>query len=350
MYKIGLYDYPLPEELIAQTPEKNRHNSRLLQLDRATAKISHHRFFDLPELLRPNDLLVVNDTKVFPARINAKRKSGGKVEIVFVRENEEGVWIALVRGISKLKTGEELSAGDYTIVYHGRESSGAIEGFAGMLSVPGDRSVFEMCEQIGEPPLPPYIKTETENGSARKYIDRYQTLFARQIGSCAAPTAGLHFSNELKNSLAGKGIETAKITLHVGPGTFRPIKVENISEHKMDGERYEITQKSAQIINSAVDEGRRIVAVGSTSMRTIESCADDDGKVVAGMGETSLYITPGYRFRVANAMITNFHLPKSSLLVLVSAFAGREKIMKAYTEAIKSEYRFFSFGDGMLIE
>jgi S-adenosylmethionine:tRNA ribosyltransferase-isomerase len=347
-HNIELYDYHLPEELIAQTPEKNRHNSRLLRLDRAAAKISHHRFFDLPDLLLPSDLLVVNNTKVFPARINAKRKSGGKVEIVFIREDEEGLWTALVRGISKLEIGEELIAGDYTIIYHGRENSGAIAGGAAKLSVAGDRSVYEMCEQIGEPPLPPYIKTE--NGFARKYIDRYQTLFADKTGSCAAPTAGLHFSDEVKKRLLDKGIGTAKITLHVGPGTFRPIKVENINEHKMDGERYEITQKSAELINSAVDEGRRIVAVGSTSLRTIESCAGDDGKVIAGAGESSLYITPGYRFKVASAMITNFHLPKSSLMVLVSAFAGREKIVKAYAEAIKLRYRFFSFGDGMLIE
>ncbi len=348
MHKIELYDYSLPEELVAQAPEKNRHNSRLLRLDRGTAKISHHRFFDLPELLLPSDLLVVNDTKVFPARINAKRKSGGKVEIVFVRENEGGLWTALVRGISKLAIGEELIAGDYTIIYHGRENSGAIEGSAAKLSVAGEKSVFEMCGEIGEPPLPPYIKRGDE--SARKYIDRYQTLFADKTGSCAAPTAGLHFSDELKKRLCDKGIETTKITLHVGPGTFRPIKVENINEHKMDGERYEITEQSAQMINRAIDDGRRVVAVGSTSMRTIESCADDDGKVKAGAGETSLYITPGYRFKVANAMITNFHLPKSSLLVLVSAFAGREKIVKAYAEAIESEYRFFSFGDGLLIE
>ncbi|MCR4908150.1 MAG: tRNA preQ1(34) S-adenosylmethionine ribosyltransferase-isomerase QueA [Lachnospiraceae bacterium] len=335
------YFYELPEELIAQDPLEKRDDSRLLVLDRNTGETSHHRFSEVGGFLRPGDCLVLNDTKVIPARlIGEKEGSGGVIEILLLKRLASDSWEAIVRPGKKLREGARVSFG-----------GGALKAEITEVRADGNRIVSfyfegifeEILDRLGEMPLPPYIKHKLKDPG------RYQTVYAKNPGSAAAPTAGLHFTTELLDKLREAGLTTAFVTLHVGLGTFRPVKEENLLMHKMHSEYYEVSAETAATINRARDEGGRIIAVGTTSCRTLESVSSEDGRVQEGSGETRLFIYPGYRFKVIDGLITNFHLPESTLLMLVSAFAGRERVLTAYREAIKEGYRFFSFGDAMLV-
>jgi S-adenosylmethionine:tRNA ribosyltransferase-isomerase len=337
--RLSDFDFNLPEDIIAQTPAEDRERSRLLVLDRRTGAVSHRIFSDVETLLVPGDLLVLNDTKVFPCRIPAKKAGGGKAEIFLLEEKGMNLWNALVRG--------GIDAGKRASVASGIEVEVVGEAGEGIklvrfLGVPDIRA---RLDELGKTPLPPYIKREPVS----RDLERYQTVYARREGAVAAPTAGLHFTPSLLQKLRDRGVETAMITLHVGPGTFQPVREANISEHRMHPERFTIPADAAERINRARSEGRRIVAVGTTSVRTLETPAQADGTVHAGEGSSELFIYPGYRFRAVDGMITNFHLPKSTLLMLVSAFAGRENVLNAYRTAIGQQYRFYSYGDAMLI-
>jgi S-adenosylmethionine:tRNA ribosyltransferase-isomerase len=349
--RVDDFDFHLPPELVAQEPPAVRGTSRLLVVDRATGVLAHRHITDLPDLLRPGDLLVVNNTRVFPARLLGRRDpSGGAVECLLVaRMEDEGsadgeLWEALVHPGQKLKPGARvlfegtpsLHAEILERRFHGRR---LIRLWTADGS-PVDRAV----DAIGHVPLPPYIK-RADRASDR---ERYQTVFADARGSIAAPTAGLHFTPELLSALAARGIERAEITLHVGYGTFQPIRVDLVEEHRMESEQYEIGAPAAQAITRALDSGRRVIAVGTTTTRTLEAVAQQhDGRIVAGRGTTNLFIYPGFRFRVLGGLLTNFHLPQSSLLMLVCAFGGRDLIMGAYREAVANGYRFYSYGDAM---
>jgi len=337
--RLSDFDYHLPETLIAQEPCPVRDQSRLMVMDRKTGAIQHRVFCDLEDQLIPGDLLVLNDTKVFPCRLMAKRNGGGNAEIFLIGERELNLWDALVRGGGtpgkKLKV---LAGIEAEIIGVGEDSYRTVR-FHGV----GD--IRQMLTEIAETPLPPYIKRDVTADDQ----DRYQTVYASQEGAVAAPTAGLHFTPELLQKLSVKGIEFATITLHVGPGTFQPVKVENIADHRMRPEYYCISKETAARINSAHAEGRRVIAVGTTSLRAIETAASSTGVIAPGKGHSTLFIYPGYHFKTAHGIITNFHLPKSTLLMLVSALAGREKILSAYRIAIAEQYRFYSYGDAMLI-
>lgn len=343
MTGINLFDYDLPEELIAQRPAPRREESRLMALDRRTGAVTHATFGAFPGLLKEGDLLVINTTKVFAARLAARRSSGGSVEILLTRRRGEAAFEAMVRGLAKVRPGEALIVGDgeVTLVEKLPESKAVVDFGSGA-------KAERLIEKFGGVPLPPYIRREYGVGDEADR-ERYQTVFAREPGSCAAPTAGLHFTDAILDEIKSKGVEVAEVTLHVGPGTFRPVKAETIEDHVMDAEPYDIPRKTSDAINCAKAGGRRVAAVGSTVTRAIESAATADGCVRPGPGETSLYITPGFRFLITDAMLTNFHLPKSTLLILVSAFAGREAVMKAYEEAVREKYRFFSYGDAMFV-
>ncbi len=348
---ISDFDYDLPEELIAQHPLERRDASRMLIVERARRVWRDASFTDLPDELRAGDLLVVNNTRVFPARLIGRREpSGGRVELLLVRELEENgehVWEALARPARRLDQGARIEFGD------GRLRAEVIEARAD-----GRRKVrfeFEkdfdaLLEEFGEMPLPPYIKREREDATARdKDRERYQTIFAERRGAIAAPTAGLHFTPAVNKALEARGVGRAEITLHVGYGTFAPVRVEDLNEHRVEAETFEISPEVAQEINQTRRAGGRIIAVGTTSVRALETATDAHGAVRAGRGETSLTITPGYTFRAVDALITNFHLPRSSLLVLVGSFAGRELTLAAYAHAVRARYRFYSYGDCMLI-
>lgn len=337
--KTSDFDYYLPEELIAQTPVEPRDSSRLLVYDRKTESIEHKIFRDIYDILKPGDLLVVNNTKVLPARIYGQTEHGGKVEILLLKRRSINEWETLVKPGRKAKKGaiwkisDELKAEiiDATDADGGRVVRFIYDG------------VFEdILARVGEMPLPPYIHEKLKDGS------RYQTVYCKVDGSAAAPTAGLHFTPELIEKLKGKGVEFATVLLHVGLGTFRPVKAEEISEHRMHTEFYKIDEENAEKINRAKAEGRRVIAVGTTSVRTLESVADETGRVKACSGDTSIFIYPGYKFKCVDGLITNFHLPKSTLVMLVSAFIGREQTLKVYETAVKEKYRFFSFGDACL--
>jgi S-adenosylmethionine:tRNA ribosyltransferase-isomerase len=337
--KLSDFDYDLPGDLIAQTPAEDRDRSRLLVMDRRTGAVSHRVFSDIDALLIPGDLLVLNDTKVFPCRIPAKKSGGGKAEIFLLEEKGLNLWHALVRG--------GIDAGKRAAVAAGIEAEVVGEAAEGVkvvrfLGVPDIRA---RLDELGRTPLPPYIKREPVAGD----VGRYQTVYARTEGAVAAPTAGLHFTPALLQRLQERGVEAAMITLHVGPGTFQPVRAANIAEHRMHPERFSVPVDAARRIERARSEGRRIIAVGTTSVRTLETAAQACGNVPAGGGTSELFIYPGYRFRVIEGMITNFHLPKSTLLMLVAAFAGRESMLKAYRTAIRQRYRFYSYGDAMLI-
>ena len=337
--RLSDFDFNLPEDLIAQTPAEDRERSRLLVLDRRTGAVGHRIFSDIETLLVPGDLLVLNDTKVFPCRIPAKKAGGGKAEIFLLEEKGINLWHALVRG--------GIDAGKRAVVAAGIEVEVVAETGEGIklvrfLGVPDIRA---RLDELGRTPLPPYIKREP----AARDVGRYQTVYARREGAVAAPTAGLHFTPALLQKLQDRGVETAMITLHVGPGTFQPVRATNIAEHRMHPERFTIPVEAAGRINRARSEGRRIIAVGTTSVRTLETSAQADGNVRAGEGTSELFIYPGYRFRAVDGMITNFHLPKSTLLMLVAALAGRENVLTAYRAAIEQRYRFYSYGDAMLI-
>lgn len=335
------FDYELPEELIAQTPCKERDHSRLMVLNRAEQSIEHRHFYDLIDYLHKGDTLVFNDTKVMPARLIGHRaKTGGRVEVFLLRRTEGTRWEVLVKPGKKAQLGNVIEFGDELsceVVDH-TDFGGRIVEFK------FDGIFEEILDRLGETPLPPYIHEKLDDKS------RYQTVYAREEGSAAAPTAGLHFTKDLLAKIKGKGIDLAFVTLHVGLGTFRPVNVDNIEDHVMHKEFYHIEKQAADIINATKARGGRVIAVGTTSIRTLESAAKDDGTIAPTAGETGIFIYPGYKFKLVDAIVTNFHLPKSTLIMLISAFAGREFVLKAYKEAVKDKYRFFSFGDAMFIE
>jgi S-adenosylmethionine:tRNA ribosyltransferase-isomerase len=333
------FDYDLPEALIAQEPAVRRDRSRLMVLRRSTGSVEHRIFSDIEQYLVPGDLLIMNDTKVFPCRLFAKRPGGGKAEIFLLSEKAPNLWDALVKG--------PVAAGRLLNIVDGIDAEIMAEGPGGVRTIRfhGVNDIRHELADLAHTPLPPYIKREP----SRVDRERYQTVYALNEGAVAAPTAGLHFTHELLRKLIAKGVELGAVTLHVGPGTFQPVRVDTITEYRMPGERYSITAAVAAAINIAKTERRRVIAVGTTSVRAIETAVREDGMVVAGTGSSELFIYPGYRFKVIDGIITNFHLPKSTLLMLVSAFAGRENILSAYGTAVKEKYRFYSYGDAMVI-
>lgn len=338
-YKKSDFYYELPPELIAQTPAEPRDSSRLLVYDRKTGAVTHEIFKNIINYLRAGDVLVVNNTKVLPARLYARTKNGGAVEVLLLKRLEKDKWEVLVKPGKKCTVGKKLTVSD--------ELSLTVEG----ITPSGERivkfdydGVFEeLLDKLGNMPLPPYIKEKLKNK------DRYQTVYAKTDGSAAAPTAGLHFTGELLESIKKKGVQVAEVLLHVGLGTFRPVKEDIITDHKMHSEYFEVSEKSAEIINAAKREGRRIIAVGTTSVRTLESAAGEDGFIKPQKGDTQIFIYPPYEFKCVDALITNFHLPESTLIMLVAALTGREKILSLYEIAVREKYRFFSFGDACLI-
>lgn len=332
--------YDLPQELIAQTPSEKRDASRLMILDKTSGEIEHRHFYDLPEYLHEGDCLVMNDSRVLPARLFGKRLTGGAVEVLLLRDRGEGIWECLTRPGKKTRTGTKLIFGDGELTAHVVDE---IEGGNRLIKFEYSGIFLETLERLGRVPLPPYIHEELKDA------ERYQTVYSREIGSAAAPTAGLHFTNELLELLKNNGVRLCYVTLHVGLGTFRPVKSERIEDHEMHAEYCIIPAETAREVNAAKEEGRRVIAVGTTSCRTLESRANDDGTVSEYSGFTNAFIYPGYRFKCIDALITNFHLPESTLIMLVSALAGRENILNAYEEAIRERYRFFSFGDAMFI-
>jgi S-adenosylmethionine:tRNA ribosyltransferase-isomerase len=337
--KTSDFDYELPEELIAQTPAEPRDSSRMLCYRRDTDEVSHRIFRDLPEILRPGDLLVRNNTRVLPARLYGFTPHGGKVEVLLLKRRSLAEWEVLVKPGKKAREGAELFfSEELSLVVKGRTGEGER-----IVAFRYDGVFEDIISRLGEMPLPPYIHEKLADG------ERYQTVYSKVNGSAAAPTAGLHFTPALFDRLREKGVETADILLHVGLGTFRPVKAEEITGHHMHSEYYEIDEVNADKINRAKREGRRVIAVGTTSVRTLESVADENGFVRPCRGNTEIFIFPGYRFRCVDGLITNFHLPKSTLIMLISAFLGREKTLELYNLAVKNRYRFFSFGDAMLL-
>lgn len=340
---MNLHDfyYELPQELIAQDPLEDRSSSRLMVLNRETGKIEHRIFRDILEYLHPGDCLVVNDTKVIPARlIGSKVGTDAKVEVLLLKREAEDVWETLVKPGKKLKPGAKVSFGDGILT---GEILEVVEDGNRKIRFQYEGIFEEILDQLGQMPLPPYITHQLQDKT------RYQTVYAKHDGSAAAPTAGLHFTPELLQQIQHQGVQIAHVTLHVGLGTFRPVKVENILEHHMHSEYYQVEEDQARLINETKARGGRIIAVGTTSCRTLESAVGADGLVSAKSGWTDIFIYPGYQFRMIDALITNFHLPESTLLMLVSALAGRDKILAAYAEAVEEKYRFFSFGDAMFI-
>jgi len=340
--KTSDFYYELPPELIAQTPLERRDGSRLMVLDRETGAIAHRHFYELPDLLRPGDCLVLNNSRVLPARLLGHREpSRGAVEVLLLRDKGDGVWECLTKPGRKTRTGTELSFGDGELtatVVGEREDGNKLVRFR------YEGIFLEVLERLGKMPLPPYIREELEDG------ERYQTVYSKINGSAAAPTAGLHFTKELLQTIRDKGVPLAYITLHVGLGTFRPVKADEVTDHHMHSEFCMIDHETAELLNRTKRNGGRIVCVGTTSCRTLESFAKEDGTFEESSGWTDIFIYPGYRFKAMDALITNFHLPESTLVMLVSAFAGREHILSAYAEAVREKYRFFSFGDAMLIQ
>ncbi|TLS17905.1 MAG: tRNA preQ1(34) S-adenosylmethionine ribosyltransferase-isomerase QueA [Betaproteobacteria bacterium] len=336
---VDLFDFPLPPELIAQHPARERSASRLLHVD--GPHLADLRFTDLPGLLAPGDLLVFNDTRVIKARFFGQKDSGGQVEVLLERIVDERHALAQVRASKSPKAGTRITLENaFSLVCSGRQG----EFFA--LELEGEGNLWDLAEQYGRLPLPPYI----EHGVEAEDEARYQTVYARHPGAVAAPTAGLHFDEAMLERLSEQGVRRAALTLHVGAGTFQPVRVEKIDEHKMHSERFHVPEETAAAIAATRERGGRVVAVGTTSLRTLESAACGNGLVRAGSGETDIFITPGYRFQVVDRLITNFHLPRSTLLMLVSAFAGLDPIRAAYAHAVAEKYRFFSYGDAMLLE
>ena len=332
--------YDLPEELIAQTPLEQRDTSRLLVLDKLTGKVAHRHFYDIIEYLRPGDCLVMNDSRVLPARLLGHRPTGGAAELLLLRDLGDKRWECLAKPGRKLQIGQEVifGNGELTATVIGVQDDGNR-----IVEFHYDGIFLEVLEQLGKMPLPPYIKEELQNQ------ERYQTVYSREIGSAAAPTAGLHFTEELLEKIRSLGVKTAFVTLHVGLGTFRPVKAEDISEHHMHSELCMINNETAEILNKTKVNGGRIICVGTTSCRTLESLVNNDGSFEAKSRWTDIFIYPGYTFKAMNGLITNFHLPESTLVMLVSAFAGRKNVLNAYACAVDEKYRFFSFGDEMYI-
>ncbi|MBS4176217.1 tRNA preQ1(34) S-adenosylmethionine ribosyltransferase-isomerase QueA [Lederbergia citrea] len=340
--KVEMFNFDLPEELIAQVPLENRTSSRLMVLDKQTGEIKHEIFKNITEYLREGDCLVLNDTKVLPARLlGSKPDTGAKIEVLLLKQIEGDKWETLIKPAKRVKIGTEITFGNGKLkaVCVGEEEHGGR-----LLEFSYEGIFYEVLDALGKMPLPPYIKEQLEDQ------DRYQTVFAKERGSAAAPTAGLHFTEDLLDEIKDKGVKIAFITLHVGLGTFRPVSVENIDDHEMHSEFYRVTEETASMLNEVKQQGGRIISVGTTSTRTLETiAAANDGKFAAGNGWTDIFIFPGYTFKAINGMITNFHLPMSTLIMLVSALAGREHVLNAYKEAVSERYRFFSFGDAMLI-
>lgn len=339
--KTADFDYDLPQELIAQDPLEQRDSSRLLILDKETGERTHKIFHDIIDYLHEGDCLVINNTKVIPARLIGEREgTGGKVEVLLLKRRSDNVWETLVKPGKKARPGMRLSFGGGLL--HAEVQEVVDEGNR-LIRFEYEGIFEEILDQLGQMPLPPYITHQLKDKN------RYQTVYAKYEGSAAAPTAGLHFTEELLEQIQAKGVKIARVTLHVGLGTFRPVKVEDVTEHHMHTEFYHVSEEAADIINETKKQGGRVICVGTTSCRTIESAADDQGIVHATEGDTDIFIYPGYQFKVLDCLITNFHLPESTLLMLVSALAGKENIMAAYREAVEMRYRFFSFGDAMLI-
>ena len=333
--------YDLPEELIAQDPLADRSSSRLLTLDKNSGAFSHHVFRDIVDYLNPGDCLVLNNTKVIPARLMGEKEgTGAGIEVLLLKRKENDVWETLVKPGKKARPGARISFGNGLLV---GEVVDVVEEGNRLIKFEYEGIFEEILDQLGQMPLPPYITHRLEDKN------RYQTVYAKHDGSAAAPTAGLHFTPELLEIIKAKGVKVAEVTLHVGLGTFRPVKVENILEHHMHSEFYMVEEEQAAIINETKKNGGRVICVGTTSCRTLESATGEDGVLRAGSGWTEIFIYPGYKFKILDALITNFHLPESTLLMLVSALAGRDNVMAAYKEAVKERYRFFSFGDAMFI-
>lgn len=338
--KTSDFYFDLPEELIAQTPLERRDASRLLCLDRWSGAREHRIFSELPELLHPGDCLVMNDSRVLPARLMGMRETGGVVEVLLLRDLGGGRWECLTRPGRKTRPGTRLIFGNGELEAEVLEVA---EGGNRIVEFKYEGIFLEVLERLGKMPLPPYIKVELEDG------ERYQTVYSNEPGSAAAPTAGLHFTKELLARIADRGVRECFVTLHVGLGTFRPVKAEDIEEHEMHSEFCIMPEETARIITETKRSGGRVVCVGTTSCRTVESFANEDGTMDAKSGWTNIFIYPGYRFKCMDALVTNFHLPESTLIMLVSAFAGRENVLAAYNEAVREKYRFFSFGDAMFI-
>lgn len=333
--------FDLPKELIAQDPLEDRSSSRLLVLDKETGKVSHHIFREIENYLRPGDCLVLNDTKVIPARLlGEKEDTGGHVEVLLLKRKQGDIWETLVKPGKKCRPGAKLSFGDGLLKAEVLET---VEEGNRLIRFEYEGIFEEILDRLGEMPLPPYITHKLQDKN------RYQTVYARCEGSAAAPTAGLHFTKELLERIERKGVRIVFVTLHVGLGTFRPVKEENVLEHHMHTEFYQVSAEAAEKINNTKSAGGRVICVGTTACRTLESAADENGRVRAGSGDTEIFIYPGYHFKVLDALITNFHLPESTLVMLVSALAGREHVLNAYAEAVEEKYRFFSFGDAMFI-
>lgn len=340
--KTSDFYFDLPQELIAQDPLDDRSSSRLMVLDKQSGKICHRIFKDVGEYLHPGDCLVINDTKVIPARLlGTKKDTGANIEILLLKRRQNDVWETLVKPGKKCRPGTQVVFGSGELI---AEILEVLPDGNRLVQFTYDGIFEEVLDRLGQMPLPPYITHKLKDRN------RYQTVYAKYEGSAAAPTAGLHFTNELLEQLQKSGVRIARITLHVGLGTFRPVKVENVLEHHMHSEYYHVSEEAARLINQTKEEGGRIISVGTTSTRTLESVADENGRILPGSGNTEIFIYPGYQFKAIDALITNFHLPESTLLMLVSALAGKDHIMTAYEEAIKEKYRFFSFGDAMLIQ
>lgn len=339
--KTSDFYYDLPEELIAQDPLEDRSSSRLLVLDKETGETSHHVFKEIVNYLNPGDCLVINDTKVIPARlIGAREGTGAKIEVLLLKRGADDVWETLVKPGRKAKPGTRISFGDGLLV---GEVIDVVEEGNRLIRFEYEGIFEEILDQLGQMPLPPYITHQLKDR------DRYNTVYAEHPGSAAAPTAGLHFTPALLEEIKKKGVEIAHVTLHVGLGTFRPVKVDDVEHHHMHSEFYMIDEEAAEKINRTKDAGKRVICVGTTSCRTIESAADENGRLKACSGRTEIFIYPGYQFKILDCLITNFHLPESTLIMLVSALAGREHVLAAYEEAVRERYRFFSFGDAMFI-
>ena len=339
--KTSDFYYDLPEELIAQTPIAQRDTSRLMTVSRQDGRVEHHHFYELPDFLKAGDCLILNNSRVLPARLLGQRlPGGGACEVLLLIDRGDKTWECLVRPGRKMRTGAKLSFGDGTLT---AEVTGEVEGGNRLVRFDYDGIFLEVLERLGKMPLPPYIKEELQDR------ERYQTVYSKVVGSAAAPTAGLHFTPELLKKVEESGIGIGYVTLHVGLGTFRPVKEEEITDHEMHSEFCMIPQETADLINRTKANGGRVICVGTTSCRTLESWANEDGTMEAKAGWTNIYIYPGYRFKVMDGLVTNFHLPESTLIMLVSAFAGREEVLAAYEEAVRERYRFFSFGDAMFL-
>lgn len=338
--KTSDFSYNLPPELIAQTPLEQRDSSRLMTLNKETGEIEHHHFYELPDYLRPGDCLVMNNSRVLPARLIGKRETGGACEVLLLIDRGNKTWECLVRPGKKLRPGAKVIFGDGKLT---AEITEVLEDGNRLVRFDYEGIFLEILEELGKMPLPPYIKEELQNQ------ERYQTVYSKVSGSAAAPTAGLHFTPELLKQIEERGVKLAYVTLHVGLGTFRPVKVDDVETHDMHSEYCIISPETAEAINETKRNGGRVICVGTTSCRTIESWANEDGTVRADGGWTKIFIYPGYKFKVLDALVTNFHLPESTLIMLVSALAGKENVLHAYEAAVQERYRFFSFGDAMFI-